>query len=186
MLRSRKAKPCVGASLSAGPGSGRVMARQQHGLVRTVTWQTESVSSDQAVLRYETDGTHPLFPHRAAVRLTVSLKDKLQVNISTTNNGAEPLRLNHALHTYLSVGDISRTVIHGVEQQPMIIQAEIDRLYTGIPGPLRVDDKAIGRVIKIVNSSDEVQMWNPGPTKLPRSICPQRLTKECFVSKPLK
>jgi glucose-6-phosphate 1-epimerase len=47
----------------------------------------------------------------------------------------------------------------------MIIQAEIDRLYTGIAGALRIDDKAIGRVINMLNSSDEVQMWNPWADK---------------------
>ena len=149
-----------------------------HGLARTQTWTLESESSDAdratVIFAFETDGTHPAFPHKARVQLVITLTDSLLLQLTTTNTGTSPMPLTQALHTYLRVSDVSAVVVEGLEGLPrkhisswidqaphqmLRVDGEIEHLYKGVKRPIHVEDKT--HTLTVETTSDQVVVWNP-------------------------
>lgn len=158
-------------------------AKPAHGFVRTAPWQVIATSADdrcaRIVLGFDATSIDPaLWPHQAAVSLTVELGDSLKVALETVNQGRDAFQLTQALHTYLAVGDVGDVAILGlnnrryidqlepnaapVQSGPIRIDAEVDRIYQASEDEVIVTDPAIRHTIKIAKSgSASTVIWNP-------------------------
>lgn len=130
------------------------------------------------------DATRSLWPGDFAATLTVHLASgHLRLAFDVTNTGEAPWPMALALHTYLKVDDIAATHLDGLggatfwdgvrdlkapdvrRQQPvgpLVFDAETDRVYEDVAGPLTVTHP--GGALCITQSADlpDVVVWNPG------------------------
>lgn len=174
-----------------------------HGVVRTATWRPAG-SADGEVWAWELGSDdvadapgarHLVGPFE--LRYSVSLprgedtsSPALRLALSVTNPATEALHVEAALHTYLAVGDIERTAVHGLDgapyldkvlderrtqRGPVTFTGETDRVYdslgsgvvTGHDGPdvgVVVDDG--GRQVQLrPEGATQTVVWNPWSEK---------------------
>ncbi len=167
-----------------GPGrhSGMTPA---HGFVRAADWElVERVDGPDAVTLHHritsATATSPHFPHRYALDLRTHLGAALELELTTTNSGAEPFDLEQALHAYLRVGDVRRVRLEGLdgagyldkttgreERQhgAVVLAGETDRVYRS-DAPVTVHDPVLGRRLRVSTegAADRV-VWNPWQQK---------------------
>ncbi len=127
----------------------------------------------------------PIGRTRALAEIEVTLADTLTVSLSTENRGGIDLALTQALHTYLAVGDIGAVTVAGLEgqrfidqlapghmrmeQAPIRIACEIDRIYQESGGPVIVTDQKSARQIRIAKTGSlSTVLWNPWVEKSAR------------------
>lgn len=155
-----------------------------HGLVRTRTWNWETLRDDATVsqlrLWLETDGLDEGFRHRALAELFVTIADTLTVTLTTTNLGTNPLNLSQALHSYLPITAPEGVRLTGLTGYPyldklsgnrerwpetFVLDREIDRIVLddGQPVMLEEPSKPL-RFVKRAGSRSLV-VWNPWITK---------------------
>lgn len=161
-----------------------------HGFARTSEWRcVASQAKDDAVfvtLECEPGATaRSLWPHSARLSLGVTLADTLRLDLTTTNTGSDPLAISEALHTYLGVGDISRTGVEGLDgaryidsvdastikkqSGPITFDRETDRIYVGTHAQVSIRDPIFARRITITKEgSASTVVWNPWIDKAAR------------------
>ncbi|MCU1432429.1 MAG: Aldose 1-epimerase [Actinotalea sp.] len=123
------------------------------------------------------------WPHAFEARCTVTVGRRLTVALDILNRGEEEVTYEAALHTYLAVGDIRRTLVSGLEGTPYVdrlqgeqlqdgeadpvrADGETDRIYLGTTTPVRVTDESTGRVVTVSKQgSDATVVWNPWSEK---------------------
>lgn len=161
-----------------------------HGFVRHREWQvigsqatTDAVSITLATS--VTDAEQALWPHRAELRLTVSLGAALSLQLETHNTGSAPFPLTEALHTYFRVSDIANINVTGLEgctyldklegfarktqAGPITIPAEVDRIYLGDASRIGLHDHGFARLVHIASTgSRSAVVWNPWTEKTAR------------------
>lgn len=155
----------------------------RHGLLRTRIWEPgdRSCSPEYAMLTLEaadTEATRALWPHAFKAELTVVLeRDRLDIELSVDNTGDTPLAFTAALHSYLRVAEVEDIALAGLygflcrgaageggsrkETAPeLLVDAEIDRLYTDVDRPLllQAGNHSLG-VHK--DGFRDVVVWNP-------------------------
>ena len=158
--------------------------KPQHGFVRTSMGSVlaTSVLADGATeVQFglsDTPETRALWPHRFQLVLRVTIGRELRVALETRNLGAQPVQVTEALHTYFVVGDIDATVVRGLEgvqygdkadgwrrkvqEGPITIVGETDRVYVDTPAACIVEDPALHRRIHIdKEGSQSTVVWNP-------------------------
>lgn len=158
--------------------------RPGHGFVRNRAWElqaTELAADGSVRIRLglsDSDDTRALWPHAFALTLEVTIGAALDIALVTRNQGATSFALSQGLHTYFSIGDIARTQVLGLDgcayidkmdggsekrqAGPVVISGETDRIYTGIAGPLEIDDAGLNRRIRIdTTGSASAVVWNP-------------------------
>ena len=158
--------------------------RPAHGFVRNRQWQvsaSESLAdgSTKVIMSLtESDETRGIWPHPFRLSIEITVGDSLRVELVTHNSGAENVTISQALHTYFQVGDISKVSVLGLEGAEYIdkvddstrkiqtgavtIDAEVDRIYTGVTGELLIDDASLGRKIHITSTGcSTAVVWNP-------------------------
>lgn len=167
-------------------GPGRVAGMSPaHGFVRTAPWQlVERVHSDDAVAfthRITSDtATSPHWPHAYAVELRSRFGRTLEISLTSTNTGEEPVDLEEALHAYLVVGDIGTVSLEGLEGKsffdkvsgderrqsgPVTFEGETDVVF-GTSDPVTVVDPTLGRRLVITTAgAGNVVVWNPWEAK---------------------
>ena len=155
----------------------------KHGWLRTSEWKVaERQRADAVTLVIENDSASiALWPHTYRVELTVSIgADWLDVSMSVHNPGAETFDFSAALHTYLSVGDVERVEINGLDDTSFIdkvrggivveagqgalrISSETDRIYMDVKNPVALREQGSGEKLEVVASGfPDVVIWNPG------------------------
>jgi glucose-6-phosphate 1-epimerase len=119
-----------------------------------------------------------LWPHPFELTLEISVGRALALALGTFNPDTVPLTITQGLHSYFRVGDVTRARVRGLankhyidkmdggagktQQGPVIIDAEVDRIYTGVDGDLVIDDPAFARRIRIAaEGSASAVVWNP-------------------------
>ena len=158
--------------------------RAAHGFVRNRQWQ---VSSSEALADgatkvvmslVDTDATRKIWPHPFRLDIEITVGDSLKVALVTHNSGNESITISQALHSYFHVGDISKVRVLGLDgieyldkaddsarktqAGPVIIDGEVDRIYTDVTGELVIDDASLGRKIRITSSGcSTAVVWNP-------------------------
>jgi len=155
-----------------------------HGFVRNRQWglkSTEMLESGavKVVLQLEDDdSTRALWPYAFELLLEITIGAQLQMALVTRNTGVEDFSITQALHTYFSIGDISKTTVTGLEgctyldkadqgqavtqSGPVTISAEVDRIYTGVGAELTIVDEAQARKIQIESAGNSTAVvWNP-------------------------
>jgi len=158
--------------------------RSDHGLARTRMWNVVStylLKDHECSISFElidTPETYALWPHRFRLILKVTIGKSLTMELTTQNRDETPFEITQALHTYFTIGDISRTKITGLEKftyidktdesrekrenNPIIIEAETDRVYPTDGGNIAIEDSALTRDIGIVSQgSHTAVVWNP-------------------------
>ncbi|MGB5716007.1 MAG: D-hexose-6-phosphate mutarotase [Gammaproteobacteria bacterium] len=158
--------------------------RPAHGFVRNRQWQvsaSESLAdgSTKVIMSLtESDETRGIWPHPFRLSIEITVGDSLRIELVTHNSGTENVTISQALHTYFQVGDISKVSVLGLEGAEYIdkvddstrkiqtgavtIDAEVDRIYTGVTGELLIDDASLGRKIHITSTGcSTAVVWNP-------------------------
>lgn len=158
--------------------------RPAHGFARTSNWEVlETSALDSGATRLLlglalNEQTRALCEGDIAAQLEITVGGTLRLALTTHNPGSDPVELSQALHTYFAVGDISRTSVSGLEDRSYLdkvdggrakvqagvltIDAEVDRVYTGVDRDLEIHDAAYNRVIHIhAGGSRSAVVWNP-------------------------
>lgn len=158
-------------------------ALPMHGLARIRAW--ELVRADEKdgfvamLFRLQSSPeTLAQWPHEFRCHLGVSIGATLEISLMTENTGTAPFVLTEALHTYLTVGDISRTVVRGLHEAKYLdtvggantwhtqegdihFDREVDRQFVSTGGAV-VDDPAWGRQLIVDKlGSGTTVVWNP-------------------------
>lgn len=164
-----------------------------HGFVRLHRWTLaateDTIATDgRLVVEYRIDqasvGRQPDFPFAFEASLRVEFTPEfLDVGLSITNTDARPFTFEEALHTYLAVGDVRHVTVDGldgapyldraagasrlhcVQDGPVRIEAETDRLYTH-HGAVTLADPIWTRTFRIAKEgSANTVVWNPWTAK---------------------
>ena len=126
----------------------------------------------------DSDETRGIWPYPFRLHIEITVGDSLRVELVTHNSGAENVTISQALHTYFRVGDISKVSVLGLEGADYIdkvadstrkiqtgavmIDAEVDRIYTGVTGELVIDDASLDRKIHVRSTGcSTAVVWNP-------------------------
>jgi glucose-6-phosphate 1-epimerase len=160
-----------------------------HGLVRGVPWSLESVGEDDTGVRVcillersaaaLRDWAAPL-----TFRVEYTIGRELHARLRVTAP-EQPTTVSLALHTYLAVSDVAEVEISGlegipyhdaldrwrakVEESPVRLEGEVDRVYEGVSRASVVHDRGWGRrvVVEHENAKSAV-LWNPHVAKTAR------------------
>ena len=157
--------------------------RPNHGFVRNHLWtvlDTETTDIDtQVTLQFkESYKKEKTWKQPFALNLQISVGKTLSLKLTTFNTGDKPFSITQAFHSYFHVSDITQVQILGLEGADyydkldqgtqknqdgvLIINEEIDRIYTGVKHSLWIKDPAFKRRIKINSPGNEtVVVWNP-------------------------
>lgn len=161
-----------------------------HGFMRTRDWTVHSSEASDSgttvTLGVETtEADRSLWPHSAAVEVTVTLGETLSLVLATRNTGATPFELTQALHTYFRIHDIGGIEIEGldgrtyldklddyarkVQSGPITIDREVDRIYLGDTAAISLVERDSKRHIDISSEgSRSAVVWNPWAEKTAR------------------
>lgn len=154
----------------------------KHGFARTREWELVDTGVDAeeratATLALRDDeATRALWPHAFRLELTVSLGAALELALAVTNEGTTGFTFTTALHDYLAVDDLRTARVEGLQgaryqdqvtgaggvesRAQLTVDGEVDRVYLGPPGPLRVHTGE--RVLTMAwEGFSDVVVWNP-------------------------
>ena len=157
----------------------------RHGFARTMVWRFAGIEDDDglptATFALDDDAaTRAVWPHAFALRLHVALPDDaLRLSMTVRNTGDAAFAFACALHSYLQVGALAATRLHGLHGHayrergtPDVAQRddapspvfgdEIDRIYADTHAPRTLDDGVQALRIDTTGFDDTV-VWNPGP-----------------------
>ena len=155
-----------------------------HGFARTSYWQildTETLVDGNTrisfALTHEAENAD-MWPVQTTVQSQITIGKKLEIELLTHNNGSEPISISQALHTYFKVRDVSKIMLHGlddtdyldktddfkrtVQHGPVTIEKEVDRIYLDTTNVCVLEDKLLNRNIIIIKcGSHSTVVWNP-------------------------
>lgn len=155
-----------------------------HGFARTTMWQvigSEAMDNGSTRITFTTrpqSGNEPMWPAETSVQFQLIIGKTLEMELSTSNNGSEPIIIGQALHTYFNVGDVTKVLLHGLDDTKYLdklegykcknqhgsitINEEVDRIYLDTTTQCLIEDKALKRNI-IINKcgSHSTVVWNP-------------------------
>ncbi len=155
-----------------------------HGFARTTNWQvlsTEALADGNTRISLTTKPqaeTKAMWPAETSVQFQLTIGKKLEMELITHNNGSAPITIGQALHTYFKVGDVSKVLLHGLndthyldkldefksknQHGPVTINEEVDRIYLSTASDCVIEDKALKRNIVIIKcGSHSTVVWNP-------------------------
>lgn len=155
-----------------------------HGFARTVNWQvltTEALEDGTTRINFSTQpqtDNQQMWPADTSVQYQLTIGKKLGMELITHNNGTQAITIGQALHTYFNVGDVSKVILHGLDETnyldklenfkskrqhgPVTIEEEVDRIYLNTARDCVIEDKILNRNI-VINKcgSNSTVVWNP-------------------------
>lgn len=156
-----------------------------HGFARTVLWQvidTKALSAGETQITFRLDTTllnenaRQMWPHATTAEYRLTIAKSLTMELTTYNNSDEVIVIGQALHTYFTIDDIRKTTVYGLEDKtyldktegfsakvqdgPIIIDKEVDRVYLDTADDVVIDNKKRKIVIKKQGSHSTI-VWNP-------------------------
>lgn len=157
-----------------GPKTGDV----QHGYARTALWKLDSIveTSASSTLKMICDSSL-MTENGFYLELSISLGAKLKISLATSNISEDANLLTHALHTYVAIGSISKTVLDGLDSSSYIdkldsavvkkqvgsitIDCPVDRVYLS-NAEVVVRDSLYQRNIHLTQEGGaDTVVWNP-------------------------
>lgn len=155
-----------------------------HGFARTQPWKLDfgAYAADELHLSLSLEPTEisrSLGFDNFLVAYQVTFGKELKLRLSVANDGKQPLHFEEALHTYLQVGDVEQTRLHGLfeaeyldkndnfarktQTEPVLTFAgPTDRPYLNTASPIVVDDPVLHRRITVTKAnSNTTVVWNP-------------------------
>lgn len=170
----------------------------RHGFARTCRWAMMEDAAEDACSVTLALQSHKvikaLWPYAFGCTLTVALQaDRLVMTLTVTNNGAESLLFQAALHTYLAIGSIDSVKLSGLDgcdfedctaaggnaitrHSALVPYEAIDRIYFDAPQSLQLHS-ALGQTELQQSGFSDVVVWNPGGAA---AACPPDLPKDGF------
>lgn len=145
-----------------------------HGVARIAEWTLKETVSDQSrtTVRFEAFAFENLIAD-----ISVTIGEKLIVELTTTNLGPDEFRLTQALHSYFDISNISAVKVLGLDGAEYIdtlnstrhtqdgaiaFTAETDRIYDHTEAECIIDDPAQEKKIHIAKEgSMSTVVWNP-------------------------
>jgi len=153
-----------------------------HGFARLLAWELLECEDEGGCVAIRlglrpSAATRAFWPHDFEAFLEIRVGAELNVALVTHNSGDAPRPEGGALHTYLQVGDIKQVSLLGldgatyrdatakgmrhVQEGPLRIDREIDRLYEPRED-VTVIDPALGRKLVIhKQGANTTVVWNP-------------------------
>lgn len=167
-----------------GPRTGARTDGPSHGFARIETWELAfaALSGDDLHLTLTlapTEQSRALGFDNFGVALQLVLGESLTMRLTVANESGEPLHIEEAFHTYLTVGDATQVRIAGladteyldktdhfrrkVQTEPVLtLTAETDRPYLNTTTAVTLEDPALRRAISIVKQGSRTTVvWNP-------------------------
>jgi len=151
-----------------------------HGFARLRFWElTRAVDSAEGVeLEFHLRGAGDVgWPHAFALALSVKMGKTLAINLEMKHLGDASVEITAALHTYLGVGAIEQTSVHGLagalyldtlddhqvkrQEGEVVFDREVDRIYVS-DDAVQVVDQAWNRTLDVAKSGSRATVvWNP-------------------------
>jgi len=179
-----------GKSLRGGipicwPWFGGDRPQSAHGIARRAPWQLSVAEQDAGgvYLRFDLPAeciAEQLPGEPWQVYVEYRLGAAIEVRLTTSNLGDQPMQLSQALHTYLPVTAIQQARVSGLDGAAYIdalddwthktqvgdiaFAGELDRIYYGTRGALQLHDGAHPVVVER-QGSESVVVWNPWQAK---------------------
>ena len=155
-----------------------------HGFARTQPWKLDfgAYAADELHLSLSLEPTElsrSLGFDNFLVAYQITFGRELRLRLSVANDGNQPLHFEEALHTYLHVGDVEQTRVHGLyeteyldktdnfarktQSEPVLtVTGPTDRPYLNTASPVVVDDPALRRRITVTKgNSNTTVVWDP-------------------------
>ena len=122
------------------------------------------------------------WPYDFDLEYRITLTDRLQLELKTTNTGARPFRLTTGFHPYFAIGDRDRTTVTGTDGMKFCDSRETTEFRFAWKGDMRLTssfdhvfveprgtashtivDPVVGRCINIASKgAAQLVVWNPG------------------------
>lgn len=156
-----------------------------HGFARTRPWHVESVDLEDngrvevTFLLVSDDDTLAIWPHAFEARLVASLGVTLNLTLEVKNVDDTAFEYEAALHTYLTVSDVEKVKITGLEgtrfldkvdggkektlgTDALVLSGETDRVFLNTRTAVVVEDPGLQRTLRIEKTgSSATVVWNP-------------------------
>lgn len=155
-----------------------------HGFARTQPWKLDfgAYAADELHLSLSLEPTEisrSLGFDNFLVAYQITFGKDLKLRLTVANDDKQPLHFEEALHTYLRVGDIEQTRIHGLyeteyldktdnfarktQAEPVLtLTGPTDRPYLNTASPIVVDDPVLHRRIAVTKANSKTTVvWNP-------------------------
>jgi glucose-6-phosphate 1-epimerase len=163
-----------------GPNAA-VPTEPPHGFARTSQWNLVSVdekpkSTTVIIELASSEATLAKWPHEFKVTLEITVGASLEITMTTSNPGKDPIVVTNALHTYYAISDIGKVSVLGLDKLNYIdrvgpatmrtqegdvtITAETDRVYL-TAGDVTIADAGTGRKIALSRTGNpDTVVWN--------------------------
>ncbi|MFT5633933.1 MAG: glucose-6-phosphate 1-epimerase [Rubritalea sp.] len=144
-----------------------------HGHARNQFWQVIGSKHTQDLTSVTLEINH----NKLKASVTVSLGASLEISLTTTNISEKTQTIGGALHSYLSISDIEKISIAGLEDTYYVdtlteteelqegeisIHEEVDRIYINTSNTVSIYDPEWNRTIFVdKNGSQSTVIWNP-------------------------
>ena len=153
-----------------------------HGYARTVAWEvigTASLDGGSSRISFRiAEQKKDQWPYQAPAEMHMVIGRELEMELVTENLGSEAITVGDALHTYFTVGDVSKAFVRGldgcdyidkvdggarkVQSGAVTIGSEVDRIYFDQGQDVVIEDPAMKRRIIIEKgASHSTIVWNP-------------------------
>lgn len=160
-----------------------------HGFVRDREWNLDSIelvdpSTTELLLSLNVE-PDALCPFTAKLLLKVTVAEQLRLEFNVINTGDKPFSFTTALHTYLNISEIEAVSVSGLEgisyldtlndwkpeidEAPVCVKGEVDRVYQNLEKPVRLSDSGFNRTIRLdADNAPDMVVWNPWQDKAKR------------------
>ena len=159
-----------------------------HGFARRRFWQLDAIEQISSgatrvvISDCDDENSRFLWDHAFRLELTVLVGRDLSLSLKMTNSGATAYDISAALHSYFSVGDISRVDISGfdnveyidqleckqrrVQRGAIHFEGELDRIYQDALADEVMHDNSLQRTIRLRKTGSRSSVvWNPWARK---------------------
>jgi len=161
-----------------GPANGVYQGEPQHGYARIINWDIKSVeeSVDSLKIRLVPIIPDEIKPNvKFSAEIVLVFADSLDIQVISKNQSEETQILSQAIHTYLSVDNISTTYLSGLESTDyidklttevnrqigdVVVGSHTDRVYITEEENFVVVD-GHRKVLISANNHDSIVVWNP-------------------------
>jgi glucose-6-phosphate 1-epimerase len=159
------------------------LQRPNHGFVRSHSWtvlntaatDTETKVSLQFLESYKKEKT---WKQPFTLTLEITAGKSLNLKLITLNTGDKAFSITQAFHSYFYVGDIDKVEVLGLagyeyfdkldqgtqkrQADAVIVEEEVDRIYTDVKNDVTINDRSLNRRIEISSPGNEtIVVWNP-------------------------
>jgi len=156
-----------------------------HGFVRTRAWnlkETAQLSDGRTKITLQTgsdEASLKFWAFEFDLSMTFTFGAALEIELTATNTGWQPLSYEDCLHTYFNISELSKTLVSGfdgvayidkrkgdiraVQSGDLLVQGDTVHLHIKAPATSEIADSPWDRRIRIEQQGmDETVVWNPG------------------------